>query len=263
VALPACEYRLSICAIFQNEAPYLNEWIEYHYERGVEHFWLYNNNSNDDYEKILDNWISKDIVELIQWPSIQYENNFFNFCFKVQLDAYNDAINRSKNVSKWIAFIDVDEFIVPIEFYYITDLLEHEYPNSSGLCVNWQCYGTSNVNKCKRILNELVYKMRWDHEFNKFSKCIVNPNHVSHFINPHYCTFIPPYCAIDSHHNKCDECPSYVSIDKIRLNHYWTRDEDFLFNVKIPRNCKWGDNLDDILKRVNQMNEVYDPIISN
>ena len=36
------KYKLSICAIFKNEANYLKEWIEYHRMVGVEHFYLYN-----------------------------------------------------------------------------------------------------------------------------------------------------------------------------------------------------------------------------
>ena len=47
------EYLLSICAIFKNEGHYLKEWIEFHKLQGVEHFFLYNNNSTDDYEQVL------------------------------------------------------------------------------------------------------------------------------------------------------------------------------------------------------------------
>ena len=42
------KYKVSICAIFKNEAKYLREWIEFHKIVGVEHFYLYNNFSTDD-----------------------------------------------------------------------------------------------------------------------------------------------------------------------------------------------------------------------
>lgn len=257
------KYTLSIAAIFQNEAIYLNEWIEYHHMHGVEHFWLYNNNSEDDYAKVLEPWIDDGIVELIQWPSVQNENDWHHFSFTVQTGAYNDALQKAKNVSKWLALIDTDEFIVSIDFFFISDCLEYEYSNVSGLCVNWQCYGTSNVKKCKSMLNELVYKMKWDHENNKYSKSIVQPLHVSHCPNPHYCIYNSGHWAIDSHYNRCNGCPSYVSIDKIRINHYWTRDEYFLYNVKLPRYIKWGSNIENFLKHANSMNEEYDPILTN
>ncbi len=47
-------YYLSIGAIFNDEADYLKEWIEYHRLAGpVEHFYLYNNNSQDHYLDVL------------------------------------------------------------------------------------------------------------------------------------------------------------------------------------------------------------------
>ena len=50
-SLEAKSYNVSACAIFQNEAPYLKEWIEYHRLIGVEHFYLYNNGSTDNYDE--------------------------------------------------------------------------------------------------------------------------------------------------------------------------------------------------------------------
>jgi hypothetical protein len=43
------KHYLSICAIFKDEAPYLQEWIEFHRLLGVEKFYLYNNNSRDNF----------------------------------------------------------------------------------------------------------------------------------------------------------------------------------------------------------------------
>lgn len=50
---------LSICAIFRNEADYLKEWIEFHRLVGVEHFFLYNNFSEDAYLSILGDYIGQ------------------------------------------------------------------------------------------------------------------------------------------------------------------------------------------------------------
>lgn len=53
------QYKVSVCAIFKNEAPYLKEWIEFNRIVGVEHFYLYNNNSEDNYEEIIAPYIKK------------------------------------------------------------------------------------------------------------------------------------------------------------------------------------------------------------
>ena len=62
------KYRLSLCLIFKNEAPFLKEWIDYHTIVGVDHFYLYNNNSDDNYKEVLEPYIRQGIVTLIEWP---------------------------------------------------------------------------------------------------------------------------------------------------------------------------------------------------
>lgn len=65
------KYNVSICSIFKNEAPYLKEWIEFNNIVGVDHFYMYNNNSEDDYEAILQPYIKSGLVTLIDWPQNQ------------------------------------------------------------------------------------------------------------------------------------------------------------------------------------------------
>ena len=55
------KYRISICGIFKNEAPFLKEWIEFHEMIGIEHFYLYNNNSDDNFEEILHHMLMEDL----------------------------------------------------------------------------------------------------------------------------------------------------------------------------------------------------------
>ncbi len=62
------KHYVSICAIFRDEAPFLEEWIEYHRMIGVEHFYLYNHLSADHYYEVLRPYIQEGIVELKDWP---------------------------------------------------------------------------------------------------------------------------------------------------------------------------------------------------
>ena len=46
-------YTLSVLAMFKNESMIIKEWINHYIEEGVEHFYLIDNGSTDDYyEKI-------------------------------------------------------------------------------------------------------------------------------------------------------------------------------------------------------------------
>ena len=47
------KHRVALCLIFKNEAPFLKEWLDYHLALGVDHFYLYNNNSDDDFREVL------------------------------------------------------------------------------------------------------------------------------------------------------------------------------------------------------------------
>jgi hypothetical protein len=51
-------YYLTIGAIFKNESHCLQEWIEHHIFHGVEHFYLLNDGSTDEYMKILQPYIN-------------------------------------------------------------------------------------------------------------------------------------------------------------------------------------------------------------
>ena len=96
----------------KNEAPYIREWITYHRIVGVEHFYIYDNESEDNLKEVLQPYIDARVVTYIYFPG----------CLK-QKAAYNNAIKCFKNETKWIAIIDIDEFIVPIKTEKIIDAL--------------------------------------------------------------------------------------------------------------------------------------------
>ena len=92
------KYEVSLCLIFKNEARVLKEWIEYHLLIGVDHFYLYNNFSDDNYLSVLSPYIERDIVTLIDWP-IEFG----------QMSAYNDCYQKTKQETHWLGYIDADE----------------------------------------------------------------------------------------------------------------------------------------------------------
>jgi Glycosyltransferase family 92 len=240
------EYQVSICAIFQNEANYLKEWIDYHHKIGVEHFYLYNNDSLDNPEAVLQPYIDEGIVTLTHWHSVPEEMDFWHFSFYVQTGAYKDAIERSKHRTKWLAILDTDEFILPLSCT-LNELL-HTYRNHYAIALQWACFGTSNVERCPQgeTLRYLTKRASLDSHVNGWSKCIVRPSKVKDCTNPHFCIM------------KHDQTAIVIPREIIRLNHYWTRDEFFFHHAKIPRHIKWGGLEEDLLKRGDEMNKVYD-----
>ncbi len=258
------EKYLTVCAIFQNEASYIKEWIEYHQLVGVEKFYLYNNSSTDDYLEVLNPYIKTGLVDLDDWPTLQEEP-----FVKCQKRAYNDCKNKHKEDTTWIAYIDLDEFIVPVVGMTIPSILK-DYENQGGLFVYWQNYGTSNlpsIPKDKLLIESLFMKYPWDHKVNRIGKSIVQPSKVIS-MSLHNGRFHKGHHTIRSDGVKIDGAKDFELppvIDRIRINHYYTRAEDFFFGVKLARKqriqpeLKW--DVDKIRRKLSESNEVKDEIM--
>lgn len=156
------QYDVAICAIFKNEAAYLKEWIEFHRIVGVDHFYLYNNNSEDHYQTILKPYMESGIVTLIDWPKNQ-----------AQMEAYRTCIRDYSAQTKWLGFIDIDEFVVPKTTDSIYDFLKN-FENRGAVKIYWRMYGTSG--NLERKIEDLVtedFIVCWPKYYN-IGKCFYN-----------------------------------------------------------------------------------------
>ena len=248
-------YTLSICAIFQNEAPYLKEWLEFHQAVGVEHFYLYNHRSRDHYREILKPYIASGIVELIDKPKVANRIKLFN---RLQCKCYNECLARSRSISKWVAFIDIDEYLFPVKEQSLQNVLK-DYEKYGGVYANWRIFGTSCLKKIPKhqVLIEALTSCT-PHTFsaNHYIKSIVRPEYALHFPNPHHPVYRTGYFQVNTDNIPFDGPfqSSFIQSNRLRINHYWTRDEDFFYRIKIPRQKRWGEkpNPQHILLKVNQ-----------
>ncbi|MDE6573026.1 MAG: glycosyltransferase family 92 protein, partial [Duncaniella sp.] len=126
---------LAVCAIAKNEGTYFKEWIEWHLSQGVEKFYIYDNESTDSTREVLQPYIEAGVVDYTYFPG-----------YRMQLAAYDDCLDRHRLESRWIAFIDLDEFIVPRRHQSIPDFLSgfEEFP---AVEINWLIYGSGGAEK--------------------------------------------------------------------------------------------------------------------
>lgn len=260
-------FDVALVAIFQDEASFLREWIEFHKQVGVQHFYLYNNNSTDNYQEVLSEYVKTGLVDLIEWPSVN--NSWHNFCYKIQPNAYWDAAQRALGVAKWLVIIDTDEFLFPVQERTITNCLKKHFKNAVGVYVNWQLYGTSGVfavAKNELMIEKLTMKAPTNYSRNSNCKTIVRPEYISRCTNPHYVEYKRGYGHVLANGSSPKKSIPGIYIDKIRINHYWTRDEKFFYNEKIPRYQRFshGDYnkiKDNFENEVRTLNQVYDDAI--
>lgn len=258
------QYNLSVCAIVKDEGKYILEWLEYHIMAGVEHFYLYDNESVDGLYEIIKDFIDKNIVTYISFPGITK-----------QLEAYNHAVNKYRCESKYIAFIDADEFLVSTngeDVFSVIDEIFHEHLCAGGIGVNWRTYGTSfHVEPVDGyVIENYEYRAEDFHAINKHIKTISNPRRIIDFPqNPHAARYMEPYHCISENGSFIPDAFFYDGMcRKLRLNHYLTKSENE-FRAKRMRGradlkVEYTDKMiERELEGVNRYNEVYDGIMSS
>jgi len=264
-SLSAYEYYASACCIFQNEDRFLKEWIDYHRLIGVEHFYMYDNMSDDNSYKILEPYINEGVVEYIRWEGTYATEKEW---WHVQRGAYIDAVRRAKGRSKWLAIIDTDEFIVPIEDHNLRAFLD-DFDDFGGVCISWVFYGSSGIQKIPEntwMVEQLLSRADLSFSLHKLIKSIVRPERVDETTSffPHTCAYIGDYYHVNAEKQKLRKSVVRDSCNKrIRLHHYWARDLDFLYLQKLPRYARWigEEKALQKIKIEEGMNEQFDPII--
>lgn len=211
---------LAVCAIAKNEGPYFKEWIEWHLSQGVEKFYIYDNESTDCTKEVLTPYIESGVVEYTFFPGQ-----------KKQLAAYDDCFERHRLETRWLAVIDLDEFIVPIKDQSIPAFL-HRMEDFSVVEINWLVYGSGGARTKEpgSVMERFRKHSHPEHRLNTHVKSIVDPRRVCTMTGCHEAARISGRAA-DSHGDVLkkgfrDRVPQQ---DIIRINHYAVKSyEEFL-----------------------------------
>ena len=212
-------YDLAVVAIMKGEEPYVKEWIDYHLLAGVDHFYIYDNDSTPEFKKILQPYIDAGIVTYTFYPgkARQYE-------------AYNAAVRDYKFLCRYMAFIDADEFIFPKSKPTIIEVVDEVLPNfeyTAALAVNWIMFGSNNLETADYSRGILERFTRRDSDANKHVKIIADPRKLDYFCNPHYAFHLAGYWTSDENGTKVigafNEPPT---AEKICINHYYMKSRE-------------------------------------
>lgn len=256
------ERKLTVCAVFKDEARFLPEWIEYHRSVGVEQFWLYNNNSKDNYLEVLRPYMKKGVVKLVHWPSPFHFDERWYVSLSIQTSAYNHCLDKVRGKTEWLAMIGVDDYIVPVKYESVVKTLRKKYRRVSGLCINWVLFGTAGIKYLSpdKLLTESMTK-RAPFNFGNphVYRLIVRPTHVRRCISPHICLYKRHHWPVDTKkHEVAAEVTRKFHIDTLKIHHYWSRDERYLRGSKIPRYETWGVDESDVLNAASLLNFQHD-----
>jgi len=212
-----CPIYLCIAAIVKNEGDYLAEWVEFHQMQGVEKFLIYDNGSTDNIDSVLQPYINEGLVELIPWINFHNQANHQHL-------AYAHAIAQMTGKTRWLAFLDLDEFLYSPSRENIADILK-EKQHQHAIIVHLSDFGPSGHQTKPDGLVIENYTKRLEHNQFIQLKSIVQP-HLIYGIR-----------SASLFHNVLNNIPGYdengnpvmsyedtrYSAERLRVNHYMTR----------------------------------------
>jgi hypothetical protein len=257
-------YFLSIGAIFKNESCGLEEWILNHLNEGVEHFYLINNGSTDNFMPII-----KKYNEYITLYNDDTKHS--------QIYLYNKYFMPIKKFSKWMMIIDLDEFVYSRKNYNkITDYLKNVNKNISKIALFWKMYGSSGyIDQPDSIIHSFVNRSNILN-IGMWTKQIVRTSQVKMFkVHNHLVYNEIMYIGSNNKIVKIRNKQKYLSENdsmtclsnlELHLNHYCIQSYKWFKNVKMTRGDVIYDTHDNFRNdeyfRNNDTNDVFDNELS-
>ena len=208
----------SVAVIVKNEARYIKEFILFYMVTGADRIYIYDNDSEDNLIEVIKPFTDSGFVVYRRWPG-----------HAVQAAAYRDAIRRVRRRTKWLALIDADEFLFPVEGSMPDQLRKYEkYP---GVGVNWILFGPNgHVTRPEGLVmdNYTTVNANYDSVLNWHIKSIVKPRKVFCVYHPHFAVYKGREYAVDENYAVLDNTTTrafsfHNKRDVFRINHYTTK----------------------------------------
>lgn len=233
---PDSDVYLAIVCVAKDEGIYLKEWIEFHKMVGVERFYFYDNESDDNTKEILDPYINNGTVVYHFLPNHPITKR------RPQEEAYNDAIFKYRDRTRWMAMIDIDEFLFPTEKDTLPEFLV-DYEQHPAVVVNWMCFDSNGHDKMPTAHGGLVtanytrVRKNHEHPLDRNIKSIVDPKRTVYF-TVHFGLYYHNFNAVTENLETVrGQFSKTHSSSKIRINHYRSKSNEEFYD-KMVRNRK-------------------------
>ena len=209
--------KVGLACVAKNEDRYIEEWVDYHIKLGFDKIDVYQN----DWEFFLDR------------PGLTMHKRAG---VAVQVPCYNDHLKNLYETREldWVAFLDVDEFLVLKRHKSVKDFLA-DYDGALAVGINWYFFGNSGL---KGAGEGLVKRFKMRHRF--------MDRHVKSILNVSRCAeagawMRDPHCIqldwFDTIGVQKSGPFNYRPTDMIaQINHYFAKtEEEFLEKIERGR----------------------------
>ena len=222
-------YGVAIAVIVKNEATYISDWLTFHSLAGVREVILYDNGSTDGTADIAQSFAGM-TTTIIPWQ-LDVTAPRSNLPFGCQALAYSHAICTFGHRYRWMAFIDVDEYLVPRTSNTIPEALE-ELMECSSVSLPWVMFGHSgNINMPDAAV-PFAYIRRARNSSSEILnfKCIVDPCtvtqvHVHRFLTDQMGNKTSNMLGWTASYQKRNQ-GKFVTNEILQLNHYYLKSSE-------------------------------------
>lgn len=217
---------IAIVAILKNEANNLNDWLSFHTLAGVREFILYDNLSNDDTVRIANSFTGAKVT-VIPWQ-LHVSAHKPILILPRQILAYCHAICTFGSAFRWMAFIDIDEYIVPKEQDTIAQALL-PLEAFANISLPWVMFGHNGYQNAPTEPVPFAFTKRASskHRAQLNFKCIVDPCAASQVSTHKFETTTMGNLSANTlgvpKPNSKRAQANFVSNSVLQLNHYYLK----------------------------------------
>ncbi|CAN5778018.1 glycosyltransferase family 92 protein [soil metagenome] len=226
---------LAVVLIARNEAARIGEWAGFHLAAGARHLYVYDNGSSDATLPVLRGAVPFERLTVTPWRQLLSEHRTGREIHN-QVLAYAHAAGNFGGAYRWMAFIDVDEFLVPTGAPSLDGALAHLGPDVRFVSLPWHMFGRSGHAAApaggvvRNYLLRAADPMSGVRGVRQF-KCLADPCHLT-AVRVHS-------MEVDGHSDTWNDRgkrvplarrgrPEFYSVEHLQLNHYYTGSEQEL-----------------------------------
>jgi len=175
-------YYLTLGSCLKGEESYMLDFVKYHKYIGVEKFVFLDRTYGPLYEL----FHNDPAVEIIHFPDIDGNTH---------QEAWGCLIRHNKYKTKWLALIDADQALVPVQTDNASEILKN-YEDYASLQLNWKTFGSSyHENRLPgSVYERFLLTSQNDNAYNYHTQFICQPDHTLGLktAEPHY-PFLPDH----------------------------------------------------------------------
>lgn len=137
-------HHICACTLIYNGSKFLKEWVYYHSHLGVEKFYFYDNNSEDNLDEVIANLANFNVTKH-SWPWVKSQEAGFSHCSLL-----------AQPECSWMLYIDIDEYFFPNSSFLLRGNETFLRKNEGGDVSSMAGYKRSSPSILARFIQEAV-----------------------------------------------------------------------------------------------------------